>query len=111
MKHTDATATLRSINATLRRAEDLHWTDPEFLAWERGQVGELHEEPTVIGAVVVLDYTEKKEKKLVRFWAYPGPRHERFDPELRTEDAIFNSLGNHARPSSTPVTAPTQRSN
>lgn len=44
--HNDATATLRSINAVLRRAEDLHWSDPEFLAWERGQVGDIDERAT-----------------------------------------------------------------
>ncbi|ASU81521.1 hypothetical protein CDO52_00820 [Nocardiopsis gilva YIM 90087] len=30
---------LDRIGTTLRRAEDLRWSDPEFLEWERGQLG------------------------------------------------------------------------
>ncbi|WP_304452880.1 hypothetical protein [Nocardiopsis sp. YSL2] len=41
MKHTDATATLRTITETLRRAEDLHWSDAAFQEWERKQVGDV----------------------------------------------------------------------
>jgi len=37
LTHHDADTTLKAINATLRRAEDLHWTDPEFLEWERNR--------------------------------------------------------------------------
>lgn len=37
LTHHDADTTLKAINATLRRAEDLHWTDPAFLEWERSR--------------------------------------------------------------------------
>ncbi|MFE6305011.1 hypothetical protein [Nocardiopsis sp. NPDC057823] len=43
----DAATTLDRIGETLRRSEDLHWSDPGFLAWEREQVGDI-ESVTVI---------------------------------------------------------------
>ncbi|MEV2277729.1 hypothetical protein AB0I72_19295 [Nocardiopsis sp. NPDC049922] len=35
----DTGRTLAAVGAAIRRAEDLHWTDPGFLEWEREQVG------------------------------------------------------------------------
>lgn len=38
MKHTDARQTLARTDATLRLTDKPLWEDPEFLAWEAGQV-------------------------------------------------------------------------
>lgn len=46
-----AAATLTAIGRELRRAEDLTWDDPEFQAWERGQVGELEIDQAVLTEV------------------------------------------------------------
>ncbi|MBB4931814.1 hypothetical protein F4561_002634 [Lipingzhangella halophila] len=64
----EAATTLSTIDAALRRSEDLHWSDPAFREWERGQVGELDEQ----------EIEAAGETKRV-YQAEPGPAHPRYD--------------------------------
>lgn len=62
-----AAATLAAVNAVLD-GDIPHWTDPGFLEWETGQVsGNDTEHITIVGVGSVR-----------RWWAYPGPRHDRY---------------------------------
>ncbi|MFE6304992.1 hypothetical protein [Nocardiopsis sp. NPDC057823] len=63
MKHTDAPDTLSRIDATLRLTDRQLWHDPEFLAWEAGQVA---------GDPYVYEIPSKN----LRFTSHgPGPAH------------------------------------
>lgn len=63
----DAATTLSAIDTVLRRADDLHWTDPAFLEWEAAQVGDVETTKVDLPAVGLA----------LQWEAYPGPGHER----------------------------------
>lgn len=71
-----AATTLSAVDEALRRADDLHWSDPAFLKWEAGHVGEL----------VVIE--EDAPDPRTRYWADSGPAHDRADRfDLGVEEA------------------------
>lgn len=62
-----AATTLDAIDTELRRAEDLHWTDPQFLAWERGQVGAKPD---------ITEFTHYDTGEVLQRWRYfPADRY------------------------------------
>lgn len=75
MKHTDAHQTLARIDATLRLTGKPLWADPEFLAWEAGQVSAKPHGAAQFG-------------DLFRYRYAPGPAHWLSSTEAR--DAHLN---------------------
>ena len=89
MKHTDTRATLALIDATLRLTERPLWEDPEFLAWEAGQVDDDTE------ADRYQPFLDSSEVVTVTEHA-PGPEHWLTSPGAQ---AAFLKLGDTVRAS------------
>lgn len=87
MKHTDTRSTLALIDATLRLTEKPLWEDPEFLAWEAGQVADdTHRYQTSFDTPDVVTVTVHA----------PGPGHWLTSPSA--QEALLE-LSDTVRPS------------